>query len=97
MGKLVLNYFSVYAPQTGLSVVEKLSFYSALLSNISAVSPDEYLIVCGGFNRHVGKALYGFNGIHGGRWFGSHYSDGTRISDLYTTANLAIANTYLGN
>ena len=31
--KLIINIFSVYAPQTGLSVVED-SFYSALLSNI---------------------------------------------------------------
>ena len=39
-------------------------FYSALLSNISTVSPDDYLLVCGDFNGHVGKALKGFNGVH---------------------------------
>ena len=50
VGKLIINIFSVYAPQTGLSVVEKDSFSSALPSNISTVSPDEYLLACGDFN-----------------------------------------------
>ena len=59
VGKSIINIFNVYAPQTGLSVVEKDSFYSALLSNISTVSPDEYLLVCGDFNGHVGKAPEG--------------------------------------
>ena len=94
VGKSVINIFSVYSPQTGLSVVEKDSFYNALLSNISIVSPDEYLLVCGDFNGHVGKAPEGFNGVHGGHGFGSRNADGTRILDLCTAANLAISNTY---
>ena len=65
--KLIINFFSVCAPQTRLSVVEKDSSYSVLLSNISIVSPDEYLLVCGNFNGHVGKVTEGFNGVHGGR------------------------------
>ena len=94
VGKSVINIFSVYLPQTGLSVVEKDSFYNALLSNISIVSLDEYLLVCGDFNGHVGKAPEGFNGVHGGHGFGSHNADGTRIFDLCTAANLAITNTH---
>ena len=92
--KSIINIFSVYALQTGLSVVEKDSFYSALLSNISTVSLDEYLLVCGNFNGHVGKAAEGFNGVHGGCGFGSCNADGTRILDLCIAVNLAITNTY---
>ena len=44
LGKSIINIFSVYAPQTGLSVVEKDSFNSALLSNISTVSPNELFV-----------------------------------------------------
>ena len=44
VGKSIINIFSVYAPQTGLSVVEKDSFSSALLSNISTVSPNELFV-----------------------------------------------------
>ena len=54
---VVSNIFSVCAPQTGLSMDEKDSFYSALLSNISTVSPDEYLLECSDLNGHVGKTL----------------------------------------
>ena len=75
--------------QTGLSVVEKDSLYSALLSNISTVSPDEFLLVCGDFNGHVGKAPKGFNGVHGECGFGSRNADEIRILDL-----CAITNTY---
>ena len=67
VGKLIINFFSVWAPQTVLSVVEKDSFYSDLLSNISTDSQNEHLLVCVDFNGHVGKAHEGFNGVHGGR------------------------------
>ena len=52
-----------------------------------------YLLVCGDFNGHVGKARKGFNGIHGGHGFGSRNADGTRILDLCTAENLGITNT----
>ena len=94
VGKSIINIFNVYAPQTGLSVVEKDSFYSALLSNISTVSPDEYLLVFGDSNRHVEKAPEGFNGVHGGRGFDSRNAVGIRILDLCTVANLVITDTF---
>ena len=56
VGKLIINIFSVYAPQRGLEVIERDLFCTALLSNILTVSPDEYLLVSGNFNGHVGKA-----------------------------------------
>ena len=94
VGKSIINIFSVYAPQTCLSVIEKDSFYSALLTNISTVSHDEYLLVCGDFNGHIGKAPEGFSGVHGGRGFGSGNADGTKILDLCTTANLPVTKAY---
>ena len=78
VGKLIINIFSIYASQTGLSVVEKDSFSSALPSNISIVSSDEYLFACGDFNRLVGK-VPGFNGVHGGLGFGSSNADGIKF------------------
>ena len=93
-GKLILNIFGVNAPEIGLSVVAKDSFYSFLLSNISTFSPDQYFLVFGDFNDHVGKAPEGFNGVHGGHAFGSRNADGIRILDFCAAANLAITNTY---
>ena len=95
LGKSIINILSVYSPETGLSIVGKDYFYISLLSNISTVSPDECLLVCSDFNGHVGKSPEGFNGVHGGRWFGSLNPDGTRIVDLCTAENLAITNTYI--
>ena len=86
VGKLIINIFSVYAPQTGLSVVEKDSFSSAWPSNISTVSPDEYLLACGDFNWLVEKAP-GFNGVHGGLGFGSSNADGIKILDICTDSH----------
>ena len=94
MGKLIINIFSVYTPQTGLPDVETDSFYSALPSQISTLSPDEYLLVCGDFNGHVGKAPECFNGVHSRHGFGSHNADGIRILALCAATNLAITNTY---
>ena len=75
-------------------VVEKDSFYTGLLSNILTVSPDEYLLVCGDFNGHVGKTPEGFNGVHDGRGFGLRNTDRVKILVLCAAANLAITNTY---
>ena len=53
-----------------------------LLSNISTVSLDECLLVCGDFNEHVGETPEGFNKIHGGCGFDSRNADRIRIFDL---------------
>ena len=68
VGKLIINILSIDEPQTGLSVVEKDSFYSPLTSNISFVSPHEYFLLCGDLNDHVRKAPEGFNGVHDWIW-----------------------------
>ena len=76
--KLTINFFSVYAPQIGLSVsvVEKDPFCNALLGKISTVSPDGYLLVWGDFKGNVGKAPAGFTGVHGEHRLGSRNADG---------------------
>ena len=51
------------------------------------------MLVCSDFNDHVGIAPEGFNGVHGGRGFGSGNVDGIRILDLCTAANLAVTKT----
>ena len=95
VGKSIINILSVYAPQTGLSVVEKDQFYIALLSNISTVSLDDYLLEYGMDMWDMQKKPpEGFNGVRGGRGFGLHIPDGTRIIDLCTPENLAITITY---
>ena len=72
---------------------QKDLFYSTLLSDISTVSPDDYLLLYGNFNGHVGKAPEGFNRVHGEQRFGSGNADGMIILDLCAAANFAIKNT----
>ena len=94
VGRLIINILRVYKLQTDLSVDENDWIYSALLSNISTVSLDEYLPVCVDLNSHVGKPPEGFNGVNSKRGFGSCNADGTIIVDLCTVGNLAKTNTY---
>ena len=94
IGKLIINIFRVYAPQTGLSTEEKDSFYTNLLTHVSAVPSTEYLMLCGDFNGHVGRDTESFDRIHGGHGFGSRNTDGVRILDFCTATNLAITNTF---
>ena len=89
-----MNVFCVYAPQVGLPEETKDLFYNNLLNNISKVPSDEFLLICGDLNGHVGKLSTGFDNIHGGHGFGNLNREGTRILDLCAAANLAVANTY---
>ena len=66
IGKSVLNLISVYAPQVGRSMDEKVEFYISLGKVLKTVKVNEYLVVCGDFNGHVGKDVEGFDGVHGG-------------------------------
>ena len=94
LGKTIMNVFCVYGPQVGLPEETQDLFYNNLLNNISKVPSDEFLIICGDLNGHVGKLSTGFDNIHGGHGFGNLNREGTRILDLCAAANLAVANTF---
>ena len=94
IGKVIIRMFSVYAPQTGLAEPLKDKFYSDLLGQISLTPENEFLLVCGDLNGHVGKDIAGFDGVHGGNGFGERNADGIRLLDFCLAANLAITNTF---
>ena len=94
IGKTIFRVFSAYAPKTGLPEQEKDSFYNNLLSQTSVTPEDEFMLVCGDLNGHVGEKSRGFVGAHGGNGYGVGNADGTRILDFCTAANLSLANTY---
>ena len=77
---------------TDSKLVYQMMRRSVLLSDISVVPPDEYLL-CSDLNGHVGKASDAFNGINSGQGFGSHNADGIRIVNLCAAANL-VTNMY---
>ena len=57
IGLKVLNVLSVYAPQSGLSDVEKDQFYDQLRATTAKIPSSEYLIPCGDWNGHVWAPL----------------------------------------
>ena len=60
VGKSVLNLISVYAPQTGRSMVEKEEFLAMLEEVVSRIDSGERLLICGDLNGHVGSEIDGF-------------------------------------
>jgi exonuclease III len=51
----VLSVVSVYTPQAGSSMEEKVEFYSMLRKVVMAIRSNEKLVLCGDFNGHVGR------------------------------------------
>ena len=94
VGKQIMDIWSAYAPQSGLTDEVKDSFFSNLLSNVIQVPDSETLVVAGDLNGHVGRTSNGFDGLHGGHGFGTRNPDGTRILDMCAAADLVITNTF---
>ena len=94
VGTIIVNAISCYAPQTGLSVEEKDTFYEQVFAVVAAVPEDEMLLLGGDFNGHVGEQSDGFEGIHGGHGYGDRNSDGIRILDFCVANQLAVLNTF---
>ena len=61
VGGSVLNMVSVYAPQVGRSLEEKMDFYAVLDKVLTEVGSYERLMVCVNFNGHVTKAVTNVN------------------------------------
>jgi hypothetical protein len=94
VGGSVLNLISVYAPQVGRSMEEKEEFYVSLLKTVSSVDANERLVVCGDFNGHVGAEVEGFEGVHGGKGFGSRNAEGEMLLEFADAVDLAVGNTW---
>ncbi|XP_066920323.1 craniofacial development protein 2-like [Clytia hemisphaerica] len=92
--KSIIRIFSVYVPQTGLPELQKEKFYNNLLTQTALTPEEEFLLICGDLNGHVGKETAGFDNVHGGNGFGDRNADGIRLLDFCLAANLAITNTF---
>jgi hypothetical protein len=94
VGKVVLNVVSVYAPQAGRPGEEREEFYGGLGRILSGVADEEMLVVCGDLNGHVGEKVDGFEGVHGGKGFGTRNLAGEMLLEFVEARGMVIANTW---
>lgn len=86
---------SCYSPQTGCSDTEKDEFWASLDDLLKQCRDDEFPIVGGDLNGHVGKERpVGFEDCHGGEGYGVANEDGERILVCCNDNGLSLVNTF---
>ena len=93
IGKTVTTFISVYAPQSGRSEEEKDSFYDALRATVAKIADKKLVIIAGDLNGHVGRGSEGYEGIHGGRGYGTRNREGDRILEFGNATDMVVLNT----
>ena len=95
VGQRVVTLLSVYAPQSGLSDVDKDLFFDQLRAVTARIPRSELLIPCGDWNGHVGRAGTEYREVHGGMGYGRSEPDveGERILEYALAFDLLLGNT----
>ena len=93
IGKTVTTFISVYAPHSGRSEEEKDSFYDALRATVAKIADKKLVIIAGDLNGHVGRGSEGYEGIHGGRGYGTRNREGDRILEFGNATDMVVLNT----
>ena len=95
VGQRVVTFLSVYAPQSGLSDEVKDLFFDQLRAVTARIPASEFLIPCGDWNGHVGRAGTGYREVHGGMGYGRLKPDveGERILEYALAFDLLLGNT----
>ena len=96
VGQRVVTFLSVYAPQSGLSDEVKDLFFDQLHTVTARIPAAEFLIPCGDWNGHVGRAGTGYREVHGGMGHGRPEPDveGKRILEYALAFDLLLGNTF---
>ena len=95
IGQHVVTFLSVYTPQSGLSDEVKDLFFDQLHAVTARIPASEFLIPCGDWNGHVGRAGTGYREVHGGMGYGRLKPDveGERILEYALAFDLLLGNT----
>ena len=93
--KWILLLLSVYAPQSGKSDVDKDLFFDQLRAVSARIPRSEFLIPCGDWYGHVGRAGTEYREVHGGMGYGRPEQDveGERILEYALAFDLLLGNT----
>ena len=93
IGQTMTTVISVYAPTSSRSSDEKDRFYDMLLATVAKQDKENLVIIAGDLNGHVGRCSEGYEGIHGGRGYGTRNTEGERILEFGSATDMVVANT----
>ena len=94
VGKRIWNIFSIYAPQSGRPVQEKIDFWEKLEDEVGQTPESEVLLIGGDVNGHIGWDNTGYEEIMGCNGHGNRNAEGETVLDFCKFHKLNILNTY---
>src|SRR5213083_131660 len=94
IGANILNVISGYAPQVGCSIEDKEAFLLALSKLVDEIGLEEFLVIGGDMNGHVGTKAAGYEGVHGGKGYGLRNTEGEMLLEFADAMKLVVLNTW---
>ncbi|ESO12023.1 hypothetical protein HELRODRAFT_158422 [Helobdella robusta] len=93
-GKVIVRVISGYAPKQSRKEEEKDRFYDDVSDEIGQAGLDEFVVLLGDLNGHVGADADGYEGVHGGWRFGIRNEEGRRVLELADAHSMVVGNTW---
>src|SRR6267154_3205644 len=94
IGVNIINVISGYAPQVGRVIVEKEKFWLALSKIVDEIGQQEFVVIGGDTNGHVGAKADGYEGVHGGKAYGERNTEGEMLLEFADAMKLVVLNTW---
>src|SRR5437867_289909 len=83
-----------YASQVGRSTVEKEEFLQSLSKMVAEIGQEEFVVIGGDMNGHVGEKVDGYEGVHGGKGYGVRNTEGEMLLEFADAMKLVVLNTW---
>jgi hypothetical protein len=91
---VTVRVISAYAPQKGHGDEEKDKFYEELNDEMGQAGIDDFVVLLGDLNGHVGADADGYEGVHGGFGYGDRNMEGCRVLEFGEAHGLVVGNTW---
>ncbi|ESO04130.1 hypothetical protein HELRODRAFT_184715, partial [Helobdella robusta] len=89
-----VRVISGYAPQQSRKEEEKDRFYDDVSDEIGQAGLNEFVVLLGDLNGHVGADADGYEGVHGGWGYGIRNEEGRRVLELADAHSMVVGNTW---
>src|SRR6267154_2195756 len=90
IGVNILNVISGYAPQVGRAIVEMEKFWLALSKIVAEIGQEEFVVIGGDMNGHVGAKADGYESVHGGKGYGERNTEGEMLLEFADAMKLVV-------